>query len=266
MKKKYITWILAFCLGNLSYAQNAELDKLAGGDVRIPRSKSEVAAAKPQPPAKPACVVKVSNTITVGANKTLDGKGCLYTWRGKGYPSHCFAPKEISESEPPMFILQPGANLKNLQMECALDGIHTTRNNTISNIVNRDVEEDAITIGTNIVIENSEFWFCQDKCLQMNRASNVIIRNNKFYHAQSPMKANTGREVQVYGNQFYNVKKAVRSAQSISTIYASGNFVKRADCYLSAEEKGLIVDQGGSKFNSVKMKTCTSDGGKITVK
>jgi hypothetical protein len=62
-----------------------------------------------------------------------------------------------------MFKLSPGATLKNLQMECALDGIHTTRNNKIQNIINRDVEEDAITIGTNIIIENSEFWFCQDK-------------------------------------------------------------------------------------------------------
>ena len=53
-------------------------------------------------------------------------------------------------------------------MECALDGIHTTENNVIDNIINRDVEEDAVTIGKNITIRNSKFYFCQDKCFQMN--------------------------------------------------------------------------------------------------
>ncbi len=237
-------------------------ESLSGGSVKLPKSKSEVASAKPQPAAKPSCVKSVTKTITVSENKVFDGKGCLYSWRGAGYPSKCSASAEISENEPPMFKLMPGAVLKNLQMECALDGIHTTRNNKIQNIINRDVEEDAITIGTNILIENSEFWFCQDKCLQMNRADGVVIRNNKFAHSLSPMKANTGKNVQVYGNLFYNVGKAIRAEQSISRITAKSNKVKRANCYLSAEKSGTIVDQGGASLSSVSKAHCL-DGGKI---
>jgi hypothetical protein len=241
----------------------ANWDSLSGGSVSVPKSKSDVSKVKPQPDSKPSCVVQVKNTITVSSNKVFDGKGCLYAWRGAGYPGKCQASAELSEKEPPMFILKPGATLRNLHIECALDGIHTSSNNKIQNVVNRDVEEDAITIGTNILIENSEFWFCQDKCLQMNRADGVIIRNNKFFHANSPMKANTGKNVQVYDNYFYNVNKAVRAEQSISRITARDNVVKRAKCYISSEGKAIITDEGGAELSSVEKAHCTLNGGKI---
>jgi hypothetical protein len=260
--KKNLWMLLA-----ISFSANSfdliKWDDLPGGSPRIPKSKSDVIKVKPQPDVKPSCIIQVKSTITVSSNKVLDGKGCLYTWRGAGYPDKCQASAELSEKEPPMFVLKPGATLRNLHMECALDGIHTSSNNKIQNVVNRDVEEDAITIGTNILIENSEFWFCQDKCLQMNRADGVIIRNNKFFHANSPMKANTGKNVQVYNNYFYNVNKAVRAEQSISKIIARENVVKRAKCYLSAEGKATITDEGGAELSSVEKAHCTLNGGKI---
>ncbi|MEZ4815040.1 MAG: pectate lyase [Bdellovibrionota bacterium] len=209
---------------------------------------------------------KVNKTITVKSNEVFDGKGCLYTWRGAGYPSKCHASKEISEKEPPMFILSPGATLKNLQIECALDGIHTTKNNKIQNIINRDVEEDAITIGENILIEDSEFWFCQDKCLQMNRANKVTIRNNKFYHSSFPILANTGKSVSVSGNYFYNVNRAIRSNGSLSNISVRDNDVQWGDCYLAASNKAKIDDYGGGSVEGIKNKYCTESGGKITQK
>jgi hypothetical protein len=215
-------------------------------------------------PARPSCVVEVKQTIRVTG--TLDGKGCLYTWRGAGYPQYCSAPSEIDENQPAMFHLEPGAMLKNLQMECALDGIHTTRNNTIDNIVNRDVEEDAITIGQNITIQNSQFWYCNDKCLQMNSADNVIIRNNRFYNSNKPVLANWGYNILVHDNYFKDVKLAIRSKTTKSYVKAWRNVVDGADCYLKAESDGYIEDFEEATLRNVKQKYCYEDGGKIVRK
>ena len=111
--------------------------------------------AVPQPPAKPACVVNVKKTIKVKG--TLDGKGCLYQWRGAGYPGKCHKADEISEGEARMFVMERGATIKNLQMECSLDGILMNDNTTVENIINRDCEEDCVTTkGKNNTIKNKK--------------------------------------------------------------------------------------------------------------
>ena len=219
-------------------------------------------------PPRPNCVKEVKNTISVSG--TFDGKGCLYTfkgtWKGKSYKDICFAPKEISEGMPPMFDLKPGATLKNVQIECALDGIHTSKNNTIDNVFMRDVEEDAITANTNITIKNSQFWFCNDKCIQMNRANKVTVLNNKFYYTQSAVLANYGNNVEVKGNYFYETKKAIRSRTSDSRVVAQNNVHEGGSCYVSAQDKGILEDWGGNKLTNVKEEHCEINGGKITRK
>jgi len=215
-------------------------------------------------PALPKCVVEVKDTIRVKG--TLDGKGCLYTWRGAGYPENCRAPEEIDESQPPMFVLEEGATLKNLQMECALDGIHTTRNNLIDNIVNRDVEEDAITIGENITIQNSQFWYCNDKCLQMNRANNVIIRNNRFFHSNKPVLANYGYNILVMDNYMENIKRGIRSTTTKSFVKAYRNTVNGAECYVRAEKGGLLEDWGEATLINVESAHCEAEGGRVVDK
>lgn len=219
-------------------------------------------------PPKPACVKEVKGTINVSG--TFDGKGCLYTFKGsakgKSYKELCFAPKEISEGLPPMFKLNAGAILKNLQIECALDGIHTTRNNTIDNVIIRDVEEDAITIEEHVVVKNSQFWFCNDKCIQMNRAKNSDILNNKFYYATSAVLANSGSNIDVNSNYFYQTKKAIRSRQSISLVRATGNKHESGSCFLSAQDKGVLEDLGGNTASGVSSRVCELNGGKVSVK
>jgi hypothetical protein len=212
-----------------------------------------------KPPPRPQCEVKVSSTITVSG--TLDGKGCVYTWRGRGYPKYCRAPKEVSEGLPPMFSLRPGATLKNMHIECALDGIHTSSNNVIDNIVNRDVEEDAITIGQNITIRNSSFFFCNDKCLQMNNASGVLIEKNSFFHSKSAVLANYGKNVTVRNNVFSDVVfsiRAVTRAGVKSNITVSGNKITGGTCGLITEKGSTIKDGGGNSFTNVKSKKCTT--------
>lgn len=219
-------------------------------------------------PPKPSCIREVTRTITV--NGTFDGKGCLYTFKGKGqgksYKEICFAPKEISEGMPPMFYLNPGATIKNLQIECALDGIHTSRNNTIDNVFFRDVEEDAITAKENIIIKNSQFWFCNDKCIQMNSANKVTVRNNKFFYTSSAVLANYGRNVKVRGNYFYETKNAIRSRTKESIVVAKNNTHENGDCHLMAQDKGVLEDRGGNKTTGVKKKICEENRGRVVEK
>ena len=225
--------------------------------VTVPSTVAELRNAQFQPPKRPSCVKVVTKTIEVTG--TLDGKGCVYTWQGAGYPKYCRAPQEINEHQPAMFNLHPGAKLINLQMECALDGIHTSENNVIDNVINRDVEEDAITIGRNITIRNSRFYFCQDKCLQMNTASNVTIENNYFYHSNSTILANYGTNITVRNNYFYQVRKPIRAVSRAgvnSVVNASGNHIYGADCGLLSEVKGKVIDGGGNTFINVDKKIC----------
>jgi hypothetical protein len=210
-------------------------------------------------PPKPSCVKDVKKTIVVKRGKVFNGGGCLFSWKGRGYPSHCRAKKEISEKEPPMFVLESGATLKNLQMECALDGIHTTRNNVIDGIVNRDVEEDAVTVGENIVIRNSKFFSCQDKCIQMNNAKKVLLENNLFVNAKSAILANWGQDVTARNNSFENVNVAIRARSrqgKNSDITVSKNKFRNVKCAHQTQEKGKIIDKGGNSFRNVSKQTC----------
>jgi hypothetical protein len=205
--------------------------------------------ANPGPGPEPKCVVNVKKTMNIKG--TLDGKGCLYRWRGEGYPKKCHASKEISESEPRMFVMSPGSTIKNLQMECSLDGILMNDNTTIDNIVNRDCEEDCVTTnGKNNTIKNSKFFLCQDKCLQLNQASNVKILNNEFYHAQRPMSGSAGKRggatnIQAVGNYCYNCEIMIR-AQSNHDFHAKDNELKKGECLFETVDKSVIYDQGGN--------------------
>jgi lysophospholipase L1-like esterase len=219
-------------------------------------------------PPRPTCIKEVTSTINVSG--TFDGKGCLYIWKAKGqgkkYQDICFAPKEISEGMPPMFVLKSGATLKNLEIECALDGVHTTKNNTIDNVFFRDVEEDAITINENVTVKNSQFWFCNDKCIQMNRAQKAVIENNKFYYTTSAVLANWGRGIEVRGNFFYNTKKAIRSYTKDSYVITENNSQDGGDCHLVAQSKGILEDWGTGSVKNVKKTRCEEGGGKIVSK
>lgn len=220
-------------------------------------------------PAKPTCIKDVKSTITVGG--TFDGKGCLYrfkgSWKGKSYKELCFAPKEIAEGLPPMFDLKAGATLKNLQIECALDGVHTSRNNVLDNVVFRDVEEDAVTLGENITVKNSTFWFCNDKCIQMNRANKAYINNNKFYYvAGTAILANYGYNINVQGNFLYQADKGIRSRTSKSLIKATQNTQEGGGCFLMAQDNAILEDWGANSASGVKNKKCEVNGGRVIVK
>lgn len=220
-------------------------------------------------PPKPSCIKDVKSTISVSG--TFDGKGCLYrykgNWKGKSYKEICFAPKEIAEGMPPMFNLKPGAKLRNLQIECALDGVHTSKNNTIENVIFRDVEEDAITIDENVTVKNSTFWFCNDKCIQMNRANKANIVNNNFYYVGgTAVLANYGYNITANNNILYNAKYGIRSRTNKSLVKASGNTQEGKGCLLVSQDRAILEDWGGNKAASSTTYKCELNGGRVVKK
>lgn len=196
----------------------------------------------------PSCVVNVKSTIRLKRNEVFDGKGCLYRWRGAGYPQKCHSSSELSEGERRMFEMAPGSQIRNLRMECALDGIMMNDDTTISNVINQDCEEDCVTTkGRNNTIINSRFYLCQDKCIQMNSATNVRIENNLFKHAARPMsgssRSGAARPVYARNNRCENCEIMIRS-QSNHVIYASGNSLKRGECMFETGDRSIIYDKG----------------------
>lgn len=268
MKKNLQIVLSLFSVGFLS-AQSYDPKKDPDYNGYKYRPGQGFSVSKYKLPAKPSCIKDVKSTINVSG--TFDGKGCLYrfkgSWKGKSYKELCFAPKEISEGLPPMFDLAPGATLKNLQIECALDGVHTSRNNTIDNVVFRDVEEDAITIKEKITVKNSTFWFCNDKCIQMNSASNSVISNNKFYYVGgTAILANYGYNIDARGNYLYNANMGIRSRTSKSRVKASNNTQEGGSCFLMAQDSAILEDWGNNKATSVKQARCEVNGGRVIVK
>jgi len=215
-------------------------------------------------PARPSCTVEVKKTITVKG--TFDGKGCLYTWRGSGYPKKCHAPAELSETEPRMFVMTKGSKLRNMQIECSLDGILTAENTTIENIVFRDVEEDAITTkGNNIVIRNNKFFLCQDKCIQLNGpAKGVLIENNHFQHANRPMSGSSmsqggATKIISRGNTCKNCEIMYRMQQN-HDIIAENNYLEDGRDMLETVDQSVIYDCGRNVAKNARYKSPKSSG------
>ena len=136
-------------------------------------------------------VVFVSNTIFINEDEIFDGDGKLYVWVGEG---NCGQ----AESMPEMFNMKNGSTLTNLYMAYAPDGIHIRGGNvTISNIINLEVCEDAVSTRVspkkgneahNILIENSTFLNCADKGLQFNHGENITIRNVNLFACKQPIR------------------------------------------------------------------------------
>jgi pectate lyase C len=122
----------------------------------------------------------ITNTIVVPPNMTYDGKGEVLTADaasmsdGKG---------EQSERQKPLFILCPGASLKNVTItKPGCDGIHMMGDNVLDHVIWQKVGEDAASVrsyfpGGKITIKNCQAFRAQDKVFQFNTSCNVSITN-----------------------------------------------------------------------------------------
>ena len=198
---------------------------------------------------KASCTIKVPKTIKVEG--TLDLKGCLYVWTGKG-KENCHAADEIGESEPRMFEMAKGSKLRNGQIECSPDGVLMNDDTEISNILFRDCEEDCITTkGKGNVIRNNKFFLAQDKAVQMNQATNVEITSNTFKHVLRGLSgsgSSTGGAdgIVATGNTFKNAELAFR-AQSDHDIRAKNNVIDGGEALFETANNAVIYDCGGNE-------------------
>lgn len=118
--------------------------------------------------------VIVHEPIVVKAGQPFDGGGKLY----KAGPE--LGDGGQSESQKPVFILEPGATLQNVQVEGA-DGVHAMGDAKLKNVWWRDVGEDAFTLKKpgHVTVEGGGALHASDKVFQINAQGSISISD--FY-------------------------------------------------------------------------------------
>ena len=140
-------------------------------------------AASTAPP-EPTGIVDVNKTIIVHAGETFDGGGQYYR------PTNALGDGGVSETQLPVFIVESGGKLKNVQYSGA-DGIHLMGDAKLDNVVNRDVGEDAITIDgdANRAVDAQRAGVA---ATALGRPAEVEITNSSFYHAHDKVIQTNG--------------------------------------------------------------------------
>jgi pectate lyase C len=152
---------------------------------------------------------------------TFDGQGENYGDVGDG---------SQDESQPAVFELEPGANLKNCTIvPPAGDGIHVHGENVIENVTFTDVGEDAISMRSNaeggtVTIRNCSFANADDKVFQVNKESTWYLYDLTVNGAGKVMRQNGGKtfklDVYIDGLEAYDIDEAiVRSDSPDCTVY-----------------------------------------------
>lgn len=130
----------------------------------------------------------ITSTIVVPSGTTYDGKGMTIIASGLGDGGQ-------GESQKPIFKLESGANLKNVIIGApGADGVHCYGNNTVTNVVWKDVGEDALTVkgsGT-VTIQGGSAMYAYDKMFQMNAACTLNIYNFNAYDMGKLVRQNGG--------------------------------------------------------------------------
>ncbi len=114
--------------------------------------------------------VIVNEPIVVKAGQTFNGEGKLY----QAGPS--LGDGGQSETQKPVFILEPGAKLENVQVAGG-DGIHTRGDATLKNVWWKDVGEDAMTMKGpgHVQVIGGGAYAATDKIFQINAPGSLSI-------------------------------------------------------------------------------------------
>lgn len=157
---------------------------------------------------------KIQNeTIVVKAGETFDGL------KEYGKMMHLKAGPALGdggqgEGQKPLFVLEPGATLKNVQISGA-DGIHTMGNATIDGVFGRDVGEDFMTKKGegDVVFKNGGASNATDKTFQLNHGGAFSIDNSFFDGTSKLVRTNGGKDfatdISITNSTIRNVKEAV---------------------------------------------------------
>ncbi|MCC5071373.1 pectate lyase [Xanthomonas campestris] len=167
--------------------------------------------------------------IVVHKGEVFDGKGQTYV----GGP--CLGKGDQDEHQQPMFIVEDGGSLCNVNMTGGGDGVHFIGNGKMVNCVNEDVSEDAVTIDglgnrehdagiaggspevsgrPKVEIINCTFKNAADKVVQDNGAADVVMSGCTVNGAGKVFRTNGGHadidtHLQVENCDFQHVKEAV---------------------------------------------------------
>jgi pectate lyase C len=124
----------------------------------------------------------ITQTIVVPPNTIYDGNGETLT--ADPVALNCdLSEGEQGESQRPLFLLAPGASLKNVTITYpGCEGVHMMGDNVLENVTWLDVGEDAASVrtyfpGGDITILDSEAHHASDKIFQFNAPTNLSIRN-----------------------------------------------------------------------------------------
>jgi len=168
----------------------------------------------------------VNETIVVKAGETFDGKGMHF----KAGPA--LGDGGQGEDQKPVFVLEPGAKLKNVQLSGA-DGIHTKGDATLDNVWWRDVGEDAMTMKGegNVTVNGGGAFNASDKVFQINAGGSLTLNNFTADTFGKGIRTNGGKDfpidISVNNSTFRNGEEAVvRSDATQARIKLSGNTIE----------------------------------------
>lgn len=210
--------------GGLGHRQPPKPGKTNGDSGHPPTlakgGTSSAAGSPPQvkngKPVDPTGTVEVNQTIVVHKGEVFDGGGKLY----KAGPK--LGDGGQSENQKPVFVLEPGATLKNLQIQGA-DGVHCYGDALVDNVVWRDVGEDALTKKApgDITVRNSAAFSAADKIFQLNAGGKFTLEN--FY------AKDFGQGIRTNGGKQLDAQIFVRNS-----VFENGNVdVVRTDSHLT---------------------------------
>jgi len=171
-------------------------------------SSSPVGSVKPTeiPPAKGTVIV--NEPIVVKAGQTFDGGGKLYQ------AGPALGDGGQSETQKPVFILEPGATLQNVQVAGA-DGVHTKGDATLKDVWWKDVGEDAMTMKGpgNVKVIGGGAYNASDKIFQINAGGSLSIDGFTADTFGKAVRTNGGKDfpitIDIKNSVFRNGDEAV---------------------------------------------------------
>ncbi len=175
--------------------------------------------------AAPSSTEPLTNTVTVPAGTVYDGGGKRFNLSDSGQ----------SEGQPPVFLLEEGATLRNAVIgNLAADGVHCVGNCTVSNVWWEDIGEDAATAkggaGTTMRVDCGGAFLGTDKTFQHNGqgtlhitrfvADNWKTKGGKFYRSCGDCTGNKGpRTVIIENSRIHNHQTIV----GVNSSYSNGS-------------------------------------------
>jgi hypothetical protein len=163
-------------------------------------------------------VIVVSEPIVVDGG-VFDGKGATYT------ASTSLGDGSQSEGQAPIFILENGATLKNVDIgENGADGIHVYNGATVENVNWLDVGEDALTVKSpgDLTIIGGSAKGASDKIFQVNADAKIFIKDFDADGFTSFVRTNGGKQLDVDvvidGGSFANGANLFRTDSSLASV------------------------------------------------